>query len=449
MAWCPDSNCLVVADGMGEEQPVGLFVISLDTGEKKPLTHPRPPVSGDTHPAVSPDGRWLVFRRGSGMYFGELYRLPLGKGLVAAGEPQRIALDETNGAHPTWLPGSKEILYSARGGLWRLEVAGEGVPARIPYVGEYGVMPVISQPQPGRHSRLVYVRSFEDLNIWRVETSSPGATASLPPVVAIASTRRDGTPQLSPDGRRVAFFSDRTGEPNIWVSDLDGSNAVKLTSMNSGTGITGYPHWSPDGQWIAYHSNFEVFLVPAGGGNARNMTSHPARDRFPSFSRDGKWIYFTSNRAGGHRTWKMPASGGEAIQVSDAIAYEPQESPDGTYLYYVHSVETPGPLWRMSLAGGAPVKVLDGVMIGNYVVLERGIYYIERPARKAVIISNKWREEAGLRYFDFGTGRSTTVGANLGRVESGRITATRDGRTILYHRIDSSVDDLMLVENFR
>ena len=100
-------------------------------------------------------------------------------------------------------------------------------------------MPVVSRPQAGRPPRLVYVRSFDDYNIWRIETSAPGVPSSSPPVVAISSTRLDGSPQFSPDGRRVAFDSIRSGEREIWLADPDGSNAVQLTSMAAY--ITGRP----------------------------------------------------------------------------------------------------------------------------------------------------------------------------------------------------------------
>src|SRR5687767_2718945 len=128
-------------------------------------------------------------------------------------------------------------------------------PERLPFVGDYGIMPVVSGAKPGRPSHLVYVRSFDDGNIWRLTTSSPGLPPSLPPAVAIASTRLEGMPQLSPDGRRVAFTSDRSGSWEIWTSDQDGGNAVGLTSM--GAVAAGYPHWSPDGEQIAFHSNVE------------------------------------------------------------------------------------------------------------------------------------------------------------------------------------------------
>jgi hypothetical protein len=70
-------------------------------------------------------------------------------------------------------------------------------------------------------------------------------------------------------------------------------------------------------------------------------------------------------------------------------------------------------------------------------VIDRGIYYLDRPAG-----------ETRLQFYDFATRSTKTVAANLGGV-SGGLTASSDGRTILYSRVDSSVDDLMLVESFR
>ena len=70
-------------------------------------------------------------------------------------------------------------------------------------------------------------------------------------------------------------------------------------------------------------------------------------------------------------------------------------------------------------------------------MVDNGIYYLEQLAG-----------ETRLRYFDFATRKSTLVAGNLGTVSFG-LTASRDGRTILYSRVDSSVNDLMLVENFR
>jgi Tol biopolymer transport system component len=452
LAWCPDSTCLVVTDSPGEGEPDALYVISLETGEKRQLTTPHAPATGDTSPAVSPDGRWLVFRRSiGGLYTGELFQLALGRGLTAAGEPRRLTPAALDAEFPTWMPGAEEILFSARGGLWRLMVPGNGTPARLPFVGEDGLMPVVSRPQPGGPFRLVYVRRFADFNLWRIETPAPGATASAPPVVSISSTRGDSMPHLSPDGRRVAFTSDRSGTWEIWLADLEGSNAVQLTFM--GARASGFPHWSPDGKRIVFHSNLEgqwdVFVIPAEGGKPRNLTSHLASDYSPSFSRDGRWIYFNSNRTGQFRIWKLPASGGDAVEVPNGVGYAPMESPDGAYVYYVQTMDGPSPLWRLPTSGGVPVKVLEGVVLSNFVVLEGGIYYVERVSGKGgFYYTEQPSGETRLQYFDFATRRSTTVARTLGHVDL-PLTASADGRTILYARMDSSVEDLMLVDDFR
>jgi Tol biopolymer transport system component/DNA-binding winged helix-turn-helix (wHTH) protein len=438
LAWCPDSKCLVVTDSTGDGKPDALFVVSLETGEKRQLTHPQPSAAGDTSPAVSPDGSWLVFRRDATPYTGELYRLPLGTGLTAAGEPRRLTSVALDAGNPAWMPDGKQILFSARGGLWRLVVAGEKpefTAARLPFVGEDGLMPVLSRPQPGRPSRLVYVRSFSDWNIWRVETSAAGARASAPPAVSISSTRGEWMPDFSPDRRRVAFVSNRSGESEIWLADPDGSSAIQLTSMGANPGG---PRWSPNGELITFHSNpdghAEVYVIPSAGGKPRTVTN----GGFPSFSSDGRWIYFTSNRGGGLHIWKVPASGGTAVQVTNNTGDLAQESPDGAYIYYVQTIDRPSALWRQAVSGGVPVKALERVVLGNYVALDRGIYYMDRPSGETL-----------LQYFDFATRKSTTVAGNLGSPFLASLTASADGRAILYARVDSSVDDLMLVENFR
>jgi Tol biopolymer transport system component len=391
----------------------------------------------------------------AGLFVGELHAQRLGTGTTPDGEPRRLTPATLNAEFPAFTPDGKEILFSARSSLWRLSLAGDGTPARMPFVGEYGSMPVVSRPQPGRPSQLVYVRSFEDGDIWRLETSAPGAAPSASPRVAITSTRLEDMPQLSPDGGRVAFTSDRSGDWEIWAATPDGENAVALTSM--GAVAAGYPHWSPNGEEIAFHSNLEgqwdVYVVPSAGGKPRRLTVHPAADDFPSFSRDGKWIYFSSNRSGSQdqMIWKVPVGGGDAVQVTMSAGYAPQQSPDGMFLYYVETIDRPSALWRRPVAGSADSdeKVLDGVYLANFVVLTSGIYYLEQPSGAAGIhYVDLPSGETHLRYFDFATRKSAIVARNIGKVDL-PITASADGRTILYPRLASSVNELMLVANFR
>jgi len=196
-------------------------------------------------------------------------------------------------------------------------------------------------------------------------------------------------------------------------------------------------------------SRLPALRPPRRRGKPINLTSDPSPDAFPSFSRDGKWIYFTSDRESHNKIWKMPASGGKPTKVTDAVGYAATESPDGTHIYYIETYDKPSPLWRIPVSGGTPDKVLDGVVFANYVVRKRGIYYIDKPSGQGVVYYfDRPTGETRLQYFDFATRKSTTVARNLGNVGA-FLTVSPDGRTFLYNRVDSSVDNLMLVENFR
>jgi eukaryotic-like serine/threonine-protein kinase len=89
LTWAPDSSAVIVTDSPGEGRPDALFVVSLDTGEKRELTTPQSPVFADTSAAVSPDGGSVVFLRRTSWSSGELHLLRLGAGLTPAGHPLR------------------------------------------------------------------------------------------------------------------------------------------------------------------------------------------------------------------------------------------------------------------------------------------------------------------------------------------------------------------------
>lgn len=113
---------------------------------------------------------------------------------------------------------------------------------------------------------------------------------------------RETSPGFSPDGRRIAFL--RSGDPpSLWVMDAGGANATKLAE-----GYVNNYAWSPDGRWIAYvqqHSyptgsgGNDIFVIPAAGGQAVNVTNYPAGNRSPRWSRDGRRLGFISTRGPG------------------------------------------------------------------------------------------------------------------------------------------------------
>ena len=451
ISWCPNSRCLLVSDSLDQAHNPGVVVVDRDTGEKRRLTNP-PGLAGDGDPIVSPDGQTLVFRRLTNPFSGNLYRLSLKDGLVPSGETVQVTTTHRAGK-PAWIPGTTEVVFSSGGGLWRIDVMKGATPARLPFVGQDGHTPVVARTNEGP-LRLIYERSFSDSNILGLDLAAAGTPAASPAVAAIASTRGDYVPALSPDGNRVAFVSNRSGAAEVWVADKDGARAEQLTSLAANPG---YPRWSPDGKTLAVHGSLaervEVVAVPAKGGSPQILTGSQPNGGWPSFSRDGLWLYFCLIQDPGKdrraRIWKMPATGGPAVQVTSDPGTLAIESYDRRDLYYVEASEVAGsPLWRVPVAGGPRVKVLDGVLYGQFDVTEQGIYFVDQASPEAGAFYTDRPAATRLRYFDIATKQISTVAGNLGWVGPG-LSASRDGRTVLFTRIDSSINELMLVDGFR
>jgi TolB protein len=101
-------------------------------------------------------------------------------------------------------------------------------------------------------------------------------------------------PAVSPDGSRLAMVLSRSGSPNIWVANADGTNPKKLTSSTEDSS----PCWSPDGQWICFATKIRerrvLAKVPAAGGATQVIpTPGVSNPTEPDWSPDGKWIAFT------------------------------------------------------------------------------------------------------------------------------------------------------------
>ena len=147
---------------------------------------------------------------------------------------------------------------------------------------------------------------------------------------------------------------------------------MALTSL--GSTWVGSPRWSPDGATVAFdryeHGHSAIYTVSSEGGKPLRITGDESDTR-PSFSRDGKWIYFTSNRSGTMEVWKVPPTGGTALQVTHGGGSFALESADGTDLYNRNA----NALWAMPSAGGSPRLVLSDLR-STWELAGRSIYYM-------------------------------------------------------------------------
>jgi Tol biopolymer transport system component len=132
--------------------------------------------------------------------------------------------------------------------------------------------------------------------------------------------------------------------------------------------------WSPDGREIAFYSsrsgNWDVWVAPAEGGEARQMTGDPAADRFPAWSPDGRWIVFDSDREGGRlwndimgggRLWRVPAGGGTPEPVLGEDGWSLVFSPRGDTVYFGARREGRGNLYEKPFGSTAERQLTDFV----------------------------------------------------------------------------------------
>jgi Tol biopolymer transport system component len=279
-----------------------------------------------------------------------------------------------------------------------------------------------------------------NINIWRAKGPRAPAQGGAP-VELISSPRQQDDEQFSPDGKRIAFASDRSGSFEIWLCNSDGSSPVQLTSF--GGPLTGTPNWSPDGRWIAFDSRpggrSRVFVVSAEGGEARRVTEGNWDDFVPSWSRDGKWIYFCSNRSGDWELWKVPAAGGQAVQVTETGGFEAKESKDSKWLYYTKS--SAQGIWKMPVRGGAGILALDRNIRRFWDATDQGICFIDLDAKPHPTIN----------VCDLDTQRVTRI-ATIDKplwTPDGALSVSPDGQWVLYPQVDRVESHIMLVENFR
>lgn len=116
------------------------------------------------------------------------------------------------------------------------------------------------------------------------------------PVPLTSDTFRDGEPTFSPDGRRIAFVSDRGGSLDIWVMNADGGEPRRLTTDPAND--VG-PSWGPDGRRIAFVSDREgdranIFVVTLESGAVSQLTAQGRALSFPAWSPDGDWIVYSA-----------------------------------------------------------------------------------------------------------------------------------------------------------
>lgn len=432
VSFAPDGETLAVIDTEDSiaDKNYGVYLINVKTGERRRLNAPSE-YTGETTPRFSRLGKSVAFVRVAADNTQDLFIAP-----ITGEAPRQITFDRKTIHSLAWSADGKEIFFvSFRGtnqpNIWRVaEIGGE------PELVATGIGKDITNLAVSPDGKTVaFVENTLNMDIWRTEKNRSEKKF-------IGSTYNEFSPELSPDGSRLIFGSNRTGKPEIWMSDATGKNLRQITGSEA---VTAAPHFSPDGANIVYYAktngNADIFSISTDGGTARRLTFDATAETSPVWSADGTSIYFMSNRTGENQIWKMPATGGEPFQITRrGVFYIIAALPAGDGILFLKTNDAA--VWRVSTSGNGNEQIITELTTanmfgGNWSATPHGLYFLTQDSNKSFKI----------KFYDFAGGKITDAAENkLPENFYGGITASADGSIFIYARQDQNTGSIMLAE---
>jgi len=190
------------------------------------------------------------------------------------------------------------------------------------------------------------------------------------------ATRCNNDHGLSPDGTQLVISDQSQGDKKslIYILSADGGTPHRITSL----GPSYWHGWSPDGKTLAYvgerKGDYDIYTIPAEGGEERRLTTATGLDDGPDYSPDGKYIYFNSVRTGTMQIWRMKPDGSDQQQITfdEYNDWFPHPSPDGRWIVFLsYEKEVDGHpankdvMLRIMPTGGGEIQVLAKLFGGQ------------------------------------------------------------------------------------
>ena len=213
------------------------------------------------------------------------------------GEATRITSDANSYDNVSLTSDGSTVLTTPRhqvSHVWLVGTKDNAVPARISSTQDKGLGGIAWTPD----ERLLYASEESgNLDLWSMKLDASSVTRLT------FDERTDSAPDVSGDGRLIAFVSDRTGESHVWLMNNDGSQQKQLTFGK----YEDSPQISPDGLWVVYHSELSgddrIWRVPINGGEPARLTTMPAKH--PRISPDGKLLACIFRENPSDPNWKL------------------------------------------------------------------------------------------------------------------------------------------------
>jgi Tol biopolymer transport system component/DNA-binding winged helix-turn-helix (wHTH) protein len=426
LSWSPDSRRLAYA-AYGERGAAQVFIVDLDSLKTQPLT-PAPECEEAGEPAFSPDGKQLaLFCMSSAavyaIYVVDLPHGPLRRLASILGYPQGLA----------WAADGNHLILAndpGNGGeLWQLSLSGEMT--QLPFDEEASAPAV--DPRGGR---LAYVRGRGTIDIWRADLTAAHPDESARKL--IYSTRTQTVPRYSPDGKLIAFQSNRSGSTEIWLTNADGTEPERLTSFNGP--YTSGPTWCSDGRRIAFDSRASglsaIYVEDIHERVPHKVVTTAENLSSPAWSQDCRWLFAFQSNFGSSVLYRFPSSGGPAERFADRPSNYAVVTGDRIVFNWMHPDGTT--LLTKPVNGGRESALENMPRLAyadSWVANASGIYYTDLLTKPITV-----------NFYDFVTHTTSTV-MTLSQppTPSGPgLNLSPDGHWLLYSQIENEQSEIIL-----
>ncbi|MCG8607980.1 hypothetical protein MJD09_23710, partial [bacterium] len=353
--WSPDGSQLAAVNKDSTGLP-GAEIYRLSSYEKRKVALPGEQFER-LYLSWSPDGNYLAYAAADNLYWlATISAIRIVR--ISDGSSYQIVNDGSLDFSPTWSLDSRRLYFASdRGGttdLWQVKVKADGSPSGHAEQVSHG-LGLHSLAFSLDHTKIAFSKEQRTQNLWRVaipaSVTSPAKWADVQQLTF--ETSMILRPDLSPDGKRVYFDSNRSGNQDLWSMPATGGELHQLTSAPA---YDNSVRLSPDGSTLAFVSERsgrrEIWTMPSSGGAARQITNHQYPKYWPRWSPDGQTIAFVASDTNSNLNfWIIPAQGGEARQVTSVgLVFSPLWWPDGKSLVSSDRRQ----LHRFPIAGGEP-----------------------------------------------------------------------------------------------